>query len=291
MQPTNLSNRTCAYCGVDLSTTDWNKEHVIGKRFVPKGTLVDRWNLLLRTCVVCNNRKSELEDDISAISMQPDVAGHYPQRPDSTLEHEAIRKGSGSSSRRTGKLVSKSQEEVKLRLRFGSVALAPSFVGPPQADPDRLFTLARLQVIGFMYWLTYDERRRSGRFPRGGFSHLRPAMRADWGNVVHQSFMRRVLDWELKLLVCTARGYFRAAIRQHGDGDCWSWALEWNQNYRIIGFLGEEEASRGLVATLPELEYGTIELGGEQRIRHWSEVALEEADDCLFQHVASPQGA
>ena len=42
---------------------------MIGRRFVPKGKLNNQWNLIVRVCIKCNNKKSDLEDDISAISM------------------------------------------------------------------------------------------------------------------------------------------------------------------------------------------------------------------------------
>ena len=31
------------------------------------------------------------------------------------------------------------------------------FSGPPQADEDRIFHLAQLQLMGFFYWITYQK--------------------------------------------------------------------------------------------------------------------------------------
>jgi hypothetical protein len=56
------------------SATD---EHVIGRRFVPKNTMFGQWNVILRACRECNTAKSELENDISAITMQPDASGQF----------------------------------------------------------------------------------------------------------------------------------------------------------------------------------------------------------------------
>jgi hypothetical protein len=71
-----LRNINCAYCGrlfdAELPAT---KEHVIGRRFVPRGCFAGQWNLILNACGRCNGDKAELEDDISAITMMPDAFG------------------------------------------------------------------------------------------------------------------------------------------------------------------------------------------------------------------------
>lgn len=68
----------CAYCGHAFGPGDRGEnEHVIGRRFVPKGTLANHWNLILSACGPCNDAKAELENDISAITMQPDGLGRH----------------------------------------------------------------------------------------------------------------------------------------------------------------------------------------------------------------------
>ena len=87
--PIRLANVNCPYCGRDLTDKTRTKEHVISKRFVPKGTFDGSWNLILNACRACNNAKSDLEDDISAITMQPDPFGRFA---DPKLQSEAERK-------------------------------------------------------------------------------------------------------------------------------------------------------------------------------------------------------
>src|SRR5438067_12808695 len=75
-----LKNETCVYCGSELTAGNCTKEHVIGRKFVPKGKLHEEWNLIVRACTSCNHTKSDLEDDISAISLPPDACGETGNR-------------------------------------------------------------------------------------------------------------------------------------------------------------------------------------------------------------------
>jgi 5-methylcytosine-specific restriction endonuclease McrA len=104
-----LDNISCPYCGSLFSEKRTTVEHVIGRRFVPKATLNESWNLILRACSECNARKANLEDDISAITMAADISGRYAEE-EAILRTEAERKGVKSLSRRTGKPVLASQE-------------------------------------------------------------------------------------------------------------------------------------------------------------------------------------
>jgi hypothetical protein len=72
-----LDNETCVYCGIELSPEIDTEEHVVGRKFVPKGKLDGEWNLIVHACRACNRKKAELEDDISAITMQPDTLGAH----------------------------------------------------------------------------------------------------------------------------------------------------------------------------------------------------------------------
>lgn len=78
--PTNAvrqHDQVCPYRGAVLSDATRTKEHVIGRKFIPRGKLNGRWNLILNVRSACdNNTKSGLEDDISAISRQPDAHGN-----------------------------------------------------------------------------------------------------------------------------------------------------------------------------------------------------------------------
>src|SRR5439155_11752848 len=117
------------------------KEHVIGRRFVPRVLLKGEWNVIVRACEACNHAKSDLEDDISAITLQPDVWGRHPTNHP-IRDTEARRKAEKSKSRRTNKVVAQSAEHLDIQLPFGpGVEMTFGFVSPPQLDEDRVYRL------------------------------------------------------------------------------------------------------------------------------------------------------
>lgn len=282
-RPIVLRNLTCPYCGCELNE-EFTKEHVIGKRFVPVGTLYQDWNLIVRACKPCNGRKSDLEDDISAITMHHDAFGNSPS-PEAAVE--ADRKKAKSRSRRTGKPVGESAESMTLRTQLGnSVTMTFTFTAPPQIESDRAFELARLQMMAFFYFLTYSEQTSRGQFWRGTFVPLIEARKSDWGNSIHLSFMNAVVMWEPRLLVSTAKDHFSAAIRRHPTHRLWSWAVEWNKSYRVIGFFGEESAVREAVEQIPRLQITSIAEEGTWWVRHRTDTSLKEGEDKLFHWCA-----
>jgi hypothetical protein len=162
-KPIVLKNLTCPYCGSELDKKTNTKEHVVGRRFVPKGSLSQKWNLILRACNICNNKKSSLEDDISAISMQPNVHGKYPSNHHLLLA-EAQRKAKHSFSKTTKKLVSESQANLKVAGTFMGGEMKIELIAPPQIDEIRAFELARLQITAFFYFITFDHSANIGHF-------------------------------------------------------------------------------------------------------------------------------
>lgn len=279
MRPIVLRNLTCAYCACPLDKSNSTKEHVVGRRFVPRGTLNRDWNLILQACKACNHRKSNLEDDISAITMQPDVYGRVASND---CAAEAERKRNRSRSRHTGKLVGDSAAKWSVSTPFAGGAMTFDMVGPSQIEPARAFELARLQVMAFFYFLTYDQAQAKGHYWQGDFFPLLEARREDWGNVVHRSFMEAVVDWEPRLLISTANDHFAAAIRRHPDAACWSWAVEWNKNYRLVGFFGELAPAKQLADSFPSLSVTKISQDGDNWAGFRSETALSEDEDALF---------
>jgi hypothetical protein len=280
--PIVLHNATCPYCGVGLNDEIPTKDHVIGRRFVPRGTLDQAWNLVVFACGRCNGAKGDLEDDLSALSMQPDGAGHLA-RDDDSLRTEASRKAAGSVSRLSGRPVGDSL--VTARVSGSPVpGVTMSFTGraPPQLSRDRVFDLAWFQLCGFFYWLTFDPEPKVGGLWVGDYLPRLFSLRGDWGNSRHRAFMTAVAGWEPWLLAETAKGFFKVAIRRFPESICWSWALEWNKNVRVIGFCGDRVPVERVVGTFPDLHETrvAVEGGGELGIR--LECPLPPDEDLLF---------
>ena len=274
-----LHNVSCPYCGDMLTDDTKEKEHVIGRNFVPRGKLHGNWTLIVNACQTCNGIKGNLEDDISAITMQPDALGRFGH-DDPTGMSEASRKAENSFSRRTKRLVKNSQEQSNLTLssRQG-IRLKFGFTGPPQVDQDRIFQLAQAQLMGFFHLMTFKEDDKRGYFWPGNFHPIMASTRNDWGNAVLRAFSKIVVDWEPRVFAINADGFYKMVIRKHPDNICWSWALEWNHSMRVVGFFGDSVTILDIVEDLPKLKMQEISDGPDATIRFRRETPLAENDD------------
>jgi hypothetical protein len=80
--------------------------------------------------------------------------------------------------------------------------------------------------------------------------------RGDRGSERAVAFARLTAEWLPRLVIpSAANGYFRATIRRAPAlAPVWSWSLEWNQSYRLMGFLGYDEIQlQGYERRLPPL--------------------------------------
>lgn len=276
-----LHNRTCPYCGIELTKQDRTREHVIGRSFVPRGTLHQHFNLIVWACEPCNRRKAALEDDISAVSMQPTINGEYA-RDDQRLRDEAARKAQKCFSRRSKKRVAESNEEFSVtHSPFAGLEMTLNMESAPQADDARIIELATMHLQAFFYWATYDDGR--GRWWSGKRLFLPPVRRADWGNPQMLHFMATTAAWVPSVYTVTAEGFFGLCIRSSPSGTVWSFAIEWNESYRIVGYLGDEATLLAMRDDLPSLPTTMIPLGGEDWVRWRAETPLAEDDDTLFE--------
>ena len=283
-----LPNINCVYCGDLLEDASRTKEHVIGNKFVPKNSLFGQWNLILSACRRCNNLKSDLEDDISAITMHADAFGQFGSE-DERLRSEALRTAKGSFSRRTGNVVGESSERLKFSHEFApGVTFTFEMSAPPQTTPERLYQLAYFHIQGFFFFITFNSVSKQGGFIPGIFKPILVARRADWGNLLMRSLTSSTRSWHLRFVGIAASGFFKVSIRRHSEGaEVWAWALEWNQNFRVVGFFGNEGEIDAQVEQLPKLSMKV--LGGDKNTeyRMRSDIPLLEEDDDLFT-IAEP---
>jgi hypothetical protein len=279
-----LRNLTCPYCFVSLEDVKSTKEHVIGRGFVPKGSLNRSLNVILRACHPCNVHKSDLEDEISTLSMYPDLARGYDGMG-SEVQADSVRKLAKSVSRSTRKLIADSSEEHTINsMPLPSLKMSISMTTPPQMNEARVFELAHYQIRGFFYALTYNpETRLGGVWPEGGFFPITFSRRTDWGNPIHRWFMGRVADWPERIIGHFADNHFHIAIRRAPTAELWSFALEWNRSTRIIGFFGRKDSATAIAQEIPEMPMiviGQSADGGVFRMRE--DTPLPDGDDRLF---------
>ena len=273
-----LHNVTCAYCGVQFGPgKPSSKDHVIGRNFVPGGTLkANDCNLVVMACKACNNEKSDLEDEISAVTLQPALG---TQHLDSTLAQLAARKAQKSVSRLTKKRIQDSNEELSIKTRpMPGMALTFGFIAPPRLMPERVLRLAHFHVQGFVYWHGYDYTRRVGRFMPTGITWGTSSHSRDWGNPVLVAFAQQTHKWQTPIWGNLASGNFRIAVRRDPNAQAWSFALEWNSALRVIGFFGDATAAHAHVQNFPQPDMQ--QLGPSIRFRE--EVPLNPGSDLMF---------
>jgi hypothetical protein len=276
---TKLRNLTCVYCGCrDTPENPLTEEHVIGRKFVPTGSFATGWSLIANACEGCNREKSQLEDDISAITLLPDLGSLHK---DPKLQDLAIRKAKGSGSRYTRRPVAQSyhHDTIDGTLMGGAIRIKVNIIGQPHIESERVDSLAYFHVSAFFYLITYDEAHRNGGFFPGVFGVVDRARRSDWGNPVQRAFAEVSSTWDSRIEGIGADGFFKIAIRRDPTGDeAWSFALEWNKSLRCIGFLGNLAVVQAHADMLPTLDLKRVTATHRMR----TEVPLAETDDKLF---------
>ena len=276
------SNRYCLYCGEDLSAESVRstKEHLIGREFVPTGTLEGTaFNFLFRSCEGCNSRKGHLERHVSTVTLYVSPARAGSARIDQLARRKALK----DFHHKKRVQVSDAGERHTILANLGGVAGTFGLIAPPQLDPRMSAELACRQIQGFFSLLTstnpttLEETRLlpPERVFCDGAHHSR-----DWGSPRLLEVVRRVQSWRRLGVVTTAQGFFRAEFRRDEERTGqWFWALEWNKSTRILGVIASPGEPRSLFEDLPSV--GWMPLGTGARIR--VEVPLrDESADLLF---------
>ncbi len=276
-----LKNVTCPYCGTDIKESNNSKEHVIGRKFVPKGSFDNQWNLIVQACKVCNGKKSDLENDISAITLDLYVRYHHDAPNSIVLDSD--RKSEGCFSRQTKMSVKNSfiTDKVTLPFRKGT-SINIGYQAPPQLDEYRCFELARYHLMALFYFITFNDETMKGGFWQEGYHPAFQACNSDWGNIEQISFMNKVRDWEPRWQGITANGFFKSIIKKHPSKKCWSWALEWNQSYRLVGFFGCRKTAKKIVKNIPNLQWIMLDDEQDRKRYYREEKRLDINDDIMF---------
>jgi hypothetical protein len=283
-----LRNHNCIYCCRALTRATRTREHVIGRHFVPRGRL--DINLIAWACDQCNNDKSDLEDDISVISMLPAIVQSHPSMDERSAD--IARKLQSAFSRRTGKLVRDSQETITIKGQiFPGLTATIKMMSNPQTDPERVGRLAFYHIRAFHYFTTYRKDTKQGWGVPGVFAVAGDYRRPDWGNERARSFMNVTMPWYPRFVLKGKEAFFQVMIRRRLPDILWSWAIEWNQSYRVFGFYGDEKLVENALEQIPILKLKSIVEEPNETIRIREDVALPEADDILFEHEISQSSA
>lgn len=277
-----LSNHRCLYCGVPIgegAKALRNKEHLIGRNFVPKGTLDsgDRFNFIFATCRDCNGRKAELEDHLSAISLFQSPSRRTSQIVDSVALRKAEKSYHPSFDGKPP--VKDASPTTRIKTKWGNAELSFGFISDPQPESRRLRVLAGMQVQALFSLTTTRDYTTSSLhvLPPSNIWYYAWYPRSDWGNPQIADVARRSRDWDEMARVKAAEGHFCALLRRRSSGGAWFWALEWNRAIRVVGCIGQEDNPPTLFRNLPEPTW--IETSPDVRVRE--EIPLGD-DDPLF---------
>jgi hypothetical protein len=242
------SNQQCLYCSRFVgpgSTIESDCEHLIGKNFVPTGTLRgDSFNFHFRACCRCNREKSAAEDHVSSVTLFTSPARAEDAAVNALAERKAARSIHPTQRGPNGERVPVQDAYVETTLRGewmpgSGIGVTVSFVGPPQLHHPLVHLLVRCHVQGFFSLITSRDPTRPETthllLPEECFIY-REYAHSDWGNAELCELTRRTAGWPCLGQIYTADGYFRAKFkRAGGPGTEWFWALEWNKTVRVVG--------------------------------------------------------
>lgn len=285
------SNQYCPYCG-DLvgigSEAASDKEHLIGRKFVPKGSLeAGGFNFIFRACQKCNGRKSSAERHVSSVTLF-----NSPGRwSDENVNALALHKGSRDyHPDKKGVLVKDASDHHSIEFGWAGMQMKVNLVGPPQLNADAVCLLACRHIQGIFALIATDDPRigeKSKILPPEQILHFGHYIHQDWGNPQLMEIARRTAEWDCYANIITANGYFKILVKVCETGTReWFWALEWNKFLRVVGVICSPSVEPELFSDLPELNWRPSPDGiGRSR----REFPLTDAEDILFPSLA-PEG-
>lgn len=274
------SNRVCLYCGTAVGGPDdapSNKEHLIGRNFVPLGTLgSSAFNFLFRACEKCNERKGVAERHVSSVTLLNGPGRHEDPRAADAAERKASR---DFHPDKPGVAMGHAQDHMTISWAHAGLSVATGFAGPPRANDAAVQQLALNQVQALFTLLTTRDFRDLSTMrllPPENVALLGSYGRSDWGHPHLIEVARRAASWPCHANVVSADGYFKAVMSRH-ESKGWFWALEWNKFLRVAGGIVRDDMS--LFENLPDEKWFSVPGSGD---RARVEVPLEDDADTLF---------
>ncbi|MBV1951779.1 MAG: hypothetical protein KUG64_06260 [Cycloclasticus sp.] len=285
------SNQFCLYCGTHVgfsSEEASNKEHLIGRQFVPSGAFQEGkgFNLIFRACEVCNSRKAEIERHISSVTLLNGI----PNQENSEYVDRAIIKASKDfHPLKQGVLVKDASDKQKFNFNFGSMKISFESISPPQLSQEYIKALSFYHIQGFFSLLTSSNPEVvSGTklLPEKNFWFHGAYTHGDWGNAELMEIAKRIEILRCNANISTADGNFKVLMcHSIKDPSYWFWALEWNKNLRVVGGIYSPKKCPPIFDDLPIQQWkplGEGSDGAKHRIRE--EIPLDKNDDILFSY-------
>lgn len=278
---TSQSNQYCLYCGILVgagSTVPFDKEHLIGRNFVPTGTLANSFNFIFRSCRRCNSEKAALERHVSSITLV-----NSPGRAlDEQVNAAAKRKGAHDfHPDKKGVPIGEAIDNHSVEFKHGSTSMEFGMVSPPQVNPVAVQQLSFNYVQALFALVTTEDCRLPEKMrllPQAHFRYFRHYIYQDWGNPQLLEVAKRVASWTCCANISVADGYFKAILRRDAQLG-WFWALEWNRYLRVTGAITLPDQRAQIFDSLPELSWKLLPDGSGRRYR--MEIPLT-GEDHLF---------
>jgi len=280
------SNKYCLYCGDivgEPGVKPSDKEHLIGRQFVPIGTLnSNSFNFLFRACQVCNGVKSNAERHVSSVTLI-----NSPQRKQNRLiDLAAERKARGDfHPDMKGVPVGKAVKEQSIMFPLGNpITVSLGLVAPPQLNAKFKELLAFKHIQGLFSLVTAVDIRDGVRMlPYTQFVYFADYAHGDWGNPQLREIAKRVEGWRCVVNINSAEGNFRAIMKRHEEFG-WHWALEWNHYCRVVGAIVLPEQGAKHFEELPDLNWSSLP-DGSGRLRLETPLLGQEEDELFSGEV------
>lgn len=252
------SNQYCLYCGVLVGTgseVPSNKEHLIGRQFVPTGSFQEgnQFNFIFRACEKCNSDKSELERHVSSVTMVNAIPNF--EKPE-YIDRAISKASSDYHPAKQGVLVKDAADTHIFEFNVGPINMKFEATSPPQVVNKYVQALSFYHVQGLFSLLTSKnplEATGTNLLPENNFWFHGAYTHNDWGNTDLVVVAKRANELQCCANIHTADGNFKAVLcRSIKKNEYWFWALEWNKHLRVIGGIAVPTAQPAIFAELPE---------------------------------------
>jgi len=213
------TNQYCLYCGGFVgagSPVESDEENLVGRRFVPVGSMNNAFNFSFRACRSCNARKASLERHISSITLLNSPAVHV----DVNARRAAERKAVGDTHPETGIKMGEAIERQNVEFNIGLATFNFGMSGPSPAAKDFVPLLASYHIQALFALVTTPENLFTGDLrllPIDQFHVFGSYPHSDWGNPQLVAIIGRAANWPCRVAIHTAGGFFRACLRQSAN--------------------------------------------------------------------------